>query len=129
LAENAIRSLLTLEGQSGPFIQSELDRLNGELNTLNAAIVEIENTTPTGPTSNPQLADVSNALQRLDPIWELLIPDEQRRVLELLIEKITVGKSEVKVQFRTEGIASIVDELSPIGTTEAEPKPKRAKQK
>ena len=52
-----------------------------------------------------------------------------RRMFKLLIDKIIVGKSQVKAQVRTDGIASIVDELSPIGTKEAEPKPKRAKQK
>ena len=107
----------------------ELGRLNCKLNTLNAAIAGIENATPHNPAANIELADVSSALQRLDPIWEVLIPDEQRRVLELLIEKIIVGKNQIKVQFRVDGIESLVNELSPIGTTKPARKSKRAKQK
>lgn len=123
-AENAIRSLLSLDGQSGPFIQSELGRLNGELNTLNHSIAELETTSPIAAHSAPKLADVSAALQRLDPIWEVLIPDEQRRVLELLVEKIIVDKNQIEVAFRTDGVEQIVTELSPLGETK---KGKKAK--
>lgn len=63
------------------------------------------------------LADVSAALQRLDPIWEVLIPDEQRRVLELLVENIIVGKDQIEVAFRTDGVEQVVTELSPLGNT------------
>jgi len=34
----------------------------------------------------------------------VLYPEEQRRVLELLIESITVDKKEVAIQFRANGI-------------------------
>jgi hypothetical protein len=44
-----------------------------------------------------------------------LCPEEQRRVLELLVEKITVGRESVTVQFRADGIEQIVTELEPIG--------------
>jgi site-specific DNA recombinase len=115
--ENAIRSLLTLEGQGGEFVQFELGRLNGELNTLNNAIVKIENASPGPPATPIELDEVSNALQRLDPIWEMLIPDEQRRVMELLVERVIVAKDSVNVHFRADGIEQIVYDLSPIGTT------------
>ena len=46
------------------------------------------------------LADVTRALQRIDPVWEVLHPEEQRRVLGLLVEKITVSKERVEVRFR-----------------------------
>ena len=45
-----------------------------------------------------ELADVTDALQRVDPIWEMLHPEEQRRVLELLVETITVSNDNVDVQ-------------------------------
>lgn len=122
--ESGIRSLLTLDGQGGEFIKTELERLNGELNTLNKAIVEIENANPGLPTTPIELDEVSNALQRLDPIWELLIPEEQRRVLELLVERVIVAKDRVNVHFRANGIEQIVNELSPIGTTTKKKKAK-----
>ena len=54
------------------------------------------------------------ALQRIDPIWEVLVPDEQRRVLELLVEEITVANGQVDVQFRFNGIEQMVNELTPM---------------
>ena len=68
--------------------------------------------------------EVSNALQRLDPIWELLIPEEQRRVLELLVERVIVAKDRVNVHFRADGIEQIVNDLSPIETTTKKKKAK-----
>ena len=41
--------------------------------------------------------------------------EEQRRVLELLVDEIDVGKTAVTVQFRADGIEQIVTELEPIG--------------
>ncbi len=112
--ENAIRSLLILEGQGGEFVQTELGRLNGELNPLNNAIVEIENASPSSPATPIELNEVSIALQRLDPIWEMLIPEEQRRVMELFVERVIVAKDSVNVHFRADGIEQIVNDLSPI---------------
>ena len=33
-----------------------------------------------------ELSEVTKALQQLDPVWEVLYPEEQSRVLELLVE-------------------------------------------
>ena len=34
---------------------------------------------------------VTGVLQRIDPIWDVLHPEEQRRVLELLVDELDVG--------------------------------------
>ncbi len=62
-----------------------------------------------------ELTNVTDALQRIDPIWEVLHPEEQRRVLELLVETITVSKENVDVRFRANGIEQVVEELEPMG--------------
>ena len=62
-----------------------------------------------------ELASVTDALQRIDPVWEILHPEEQRRVLELLVETITVSKEYVEVRFRSNGIEQVVEELEPMG--------------
>ena len=62
-----------------------------------------------------ELARVTDPLQCIDPIWEILHPDKQRRVLELLVETITVSKENVEVRFRGNGIEQAVEELEPIG--------------
>ena len=107
----AIRSLLTLDDPESEFLQTELKDLHGQLKSLDESIRQIE----TRPATEADLEAVTSALQRLDPIWEVLYPEEQRRVLELLVDEIDVGKTAVTVQFRADGIEQIVTELEPIG--------------
>ena len=107
----AIRSLLTLDDPESEFLQTELKDLHGQLKSLDESIRQIE----TRPATEADLEAVTSALQRLDPVWDVLYPEEQRRVLELLIDEIDVGKTAVTVQFRADGIEQIVTELEPIG--------------
>ncbi len=65
-------------------------------------------------TRSIDLSEVTLALQRLDPVWEVLYPEEQSRVLELLVETVTVSKHSVDIHFRANGIEQIVGELSPM---------------
>jgi hypothetical protein len=93
------------------FLQAELQDLHGQLKSLDESIRQIE----TRPATEADLEAVTSALQRLDPIWDVLYPEEQRRVLELLVDEIDVGKTAVTVQFRADGIEQIATELEPIG--------------
>jgi hypothetical protein len=43
-----------------------------------------------------------------------LNPEEQSRVLVLLVETVTVSKQSVDIHFRANGIEQIVDELTPM---------------
>ncbi len=108
----SIRALLSL-GNQNEFMADELKRLNGELNALDRSIGQLER--EHASTDVVGLGDVTDALQHIDPIWEVLHPDEQRRVLELLVEKITVSKERVEVRFRAKGIEQVAGELGPIG--------------
>ena len=110
--QGSIRTVLSL-GNQNEFMADELKRLNGELNSLDRSIGQFESR-PVA-TEPIELASVTDALQRIDPIWEILHPDEQRRVLELLVETITVSKKNVEVRFRANGIEQVVEDLEPIG--------------
>ena len=110
--QDSIRAVLSL-GNQNEFMADELKRLNGELNSLDRSNGQFESR-PVA-TEPMELAGVTDALQRIDPIWEILHPDEQRRVLELLVETITVSKENVEVRFRANGIEQVVGELEPIG--------------
>jgi site-specific DNA recombinase len=59
-------------------------------------------------------AEVREALQRLDPIWNELFPAEQARVIQLLVERVDVGLEGVDIRLRTEGLTSLTEELSAI---------------
>ncbi|MBF0117171.1 MAG: recombinase family protein, partial [Magnetococcales bacterium] len=60
--------------------------------------------------------DVTDALRRLDPIWEELFPVEQQRLVQLLIARLDVEKGGVKVHLRTEGLDTLARELGDIGS-------------
>lgn len=110
-AEQGLRALLALKDPDSDFIQAELKTRHGELTSLERKIRTIE----AKPAGDIDLATVTSALQRLDPVWEVLYPEEQQRVLALLVDGITVSKSRVDVAFRPSGIEGIVGELEPIG--------------
>jgi hypothetical protein len=44
----------------------------------------------------------------IDPMWDVLYPEQQRRVLELLVERIKVLQDHVEVRLRCNGIEQIV---------------------
>jgi hypothetical protein len=55
--------------------------------------------------------DVVDALCSLDPIWEHLFPDEQARIVQLLVKQVDVHADHAELQIRTEGLASLAAEL------------------
>jgi site-specific DNA recombinase len=54
---------------------------------------------------------VVEALQRLDPLWDQLFPVEQARIVQLLVERVTVRLDGLEIILRVDGIASIVEDL------------------
>jgi site-specific DNA recombinase len=59
-------------------------------------------------------ADVREALERLDPLWDQLFPAEQARIVHLLVERIDVGPDGIDLRLRTEGMADLVTDLCTI---------------
>jgi site-specific DNA recombinase len=66
-------------------------------------------------------ADVRDALQRLDPLWNELFPAEQARIVKLLVERVDVSPDGVDIRLRTDGLANLVTDLRAI-----KPEPRRA---
>ena len=56
-------------------------------------------------------ADVREALQSLDPIWDELFPTEQSRVLQLLVERVDVHPDGLDIKFRVDGLETLVSEI------------------
>jgi hypothetical protein len=59
-------------------------------------------------------ADVREALERLDPLWDELFPAEQARIVQLLVERVDVSTEGADIRLRTEGLTSLVADLSTI---------------
>ncbi|MFB3883085.1 MAG: recombinase family protein, partial [Armatimonadota bacterium] len=55
--------------------------------------------------------DVVHALCSLDPIWDQLFPDEQQRIVQLLVKQVDVYPDRAQVHIRAEGLTSLVAEL------------------
>ena len=56
-------------------------------------------------------ADVREALQSLDPLWDELFPAEQARVLQLLIERVEVRPGGLDLRFRIDGLQALVADI------------------
>jgi site-specific DNA recombinase len=56
-------------------------------------------------------ADVREALERLDPLWDELFPAEQARIVQLLVERIDVSPDGADIKLRTEGLTNLVADL------------------
>jgi site-specific DNA recombinase len=55
--------------------------------------------------------DVVDALGSLDPIWDHLFPDEQARIVQLLVKQVDVYPGRAELRIRAEGLDSLVAEL------------------
>jgi site-specific DNA recombinase len=56
-------------------------------------------------------ADVRQALQQLDPLWDELFPAEQARIVALLVERVDIGTDGLIVRLRVDGLSSLAKEM------------------
>lgn len=56
-------------------------------------------------------AEVREALEGLDPLWDELFPAEQARIVQLLVERVDIGRDGVDIRLRVDGLARLVCEL------------------
>jgi hypothetical protein len=59
-------------------------------------------------------AEVREALERLDPLWDELFPAEQARIVQLLVERIDVSPDRADIRLRTEGLTNLVADLRAV---------------
>jgi hypothetical protein len=55
--------------------------------------------------------EVRSALADLDPVWDELFPAEQARIVQLLVERVEVAPDGLTIRLRSEGLASLVQNL------------------
>ena len=56
-------------------------------------------------------AEVREALERLDPLWDELFPAEQARIVRPLVERVEVGPAGADIRLRVAGLTSLVRDL------------------
>jgi DNA invertase Pin-like site-specific DNA recombinase len=62
---------------------------------------------------------VVQALGEFDQLWAALYPAEQTRIVQLLVERVTVGEDGIAVDLRHEGLGSILRDMMAPRQTEA----------
>ncbi|MDD3028815.1 MAG: recombinase family protein [Alphaproteobacteria bacterium] len=55
--------------------------------------------------------EIKNALYNIEPIWNELFPAEQARIVNMLIERITIQEEGIDIKFRSTGIESLARDL------------------
>ncbi|MHB9036314.1 MAG: recombinase family protein [Armatimonadota bacterium] len=75
---------------------------------LAARELQLENDTGLLPISE---AEVRQALQNFDLIWDELYPAEQTRLVGLLVERVIVNPNGISIGIRAEGIHSLMTEM------------------
>jgi len=95
------------------FVGEELARLDVQRKELEARLRDVEGqlrflvqhpVTPEG---------AAEELARLDNIWENLVPAEQHRIVEILVDQIVVYQDRIEVTLAADGLYSIVGEMQP----------------
>jgi DNA invertase Pin-like site-specific DNA recombinase len=59
-------------------------------------------------------AEVRDALEGLDPLWDELFPVEQARIVHLLVERVDVGMDGLELRLRTEGLGRLAADLRDV---------------
>jgi len=106
--QKSIRAVLNVVDQDEGFMADQLKRLNAELASLTKSIDDLEAQAASG--QPVELDRVGQALRAVDPVWDVLFPQEQQRIIRLLIETITISTSGIDIRFRTNGIEQIIQE-------------------
>lgn len=60
-------------------------------------------------------AEVRDAFERLDPMWDELFPAEQARIVQLLVERVDVKVDGIAIRLRTGGLTKLLSELQTVG--------------
>jgi len=70
----------------------------------------------------PQVSEANaiEALQNIEAVWDELFPAEQARIVQTLIERITVRRAGIRIVWRTEGMTKLLrDTVAPAAEQEA----------
>jgi DNA invertase Pin-like site-specific DNA recombinase len=64
---------------------------------------------------SPEITEdqVREALEQFEPMWDELFPGEQARIVQMLVERVTVGPTGADIRLRVEGLAGLVRDLRP----------------
>jgi site-specific DNA recombinase len=100
--------------QADPDMESsaEIQRVNGDILDLQRRLRDVSAELLGMQSRLVSELDVTVALKKLGPIWDELYPVEQIRIVQLLVEEVTVTTDGMSIRMRTDGMHSLVAELN-----------------
>jgi site-specific DNA recombinase len=101
----------TKDGQPLGFIQTELARLDADIQAAERSLKLAEADLALLVDRPSSEADVLRELTALDSIWDNLFPVEQERIVKLLVEQVLVHPDSIEVTLRSDGLHSLNGEL------------------
>ena len=111
----SIRSLLDAlaSGERGASLSARIGELEVQAEKLERRLSEIAQELAALDSETVDEADLVKALSLFDPIWEVLYPTEQERVIRLLVERIEHDglTGTLAIEFAASGIRSLAGEL------------------
>ena len=64
-----------------------------------------------GKGQTPEPSEIAQVLGDIGTIWKLLFPEEQRRLFELLVEKVTLSENSLTIRYKATGLTSVMAEV------------------
>ena len=113
LRTSAARLLQSRLADGATFISEELARLDTERGELDRKLVEVTGRLDFLARHPATVGALTVDLAKLDPIWDHLVPAEQQRVAQLLLDQVVVYPDRVEIALRADDLYSLVAELHP----------------
>ena len=113
-----VRSLPAGEVERAVLDQVRALALRPEIASRVAAQAHGQADAAVGATAAEREDRVRAALSRLDAIWDALFPDEQARLMALMIEGVHCAPDGLEVRLRVDGLAAVAHDLAPSARTE-----------
>ncbi len=68
-----------------------------------------------GRARHPEISEPEVVLQlrEIGAVWEQLFPEERRRIVQLLIERVTLGDAGIEITWRAAGWPTLASEMPP----------------
>jgi len=121
VVKSAASRLLQTRLDSGQaFVGEELGRLDAQRQDLEARLRDVEGQLRFYARNPVTPESTAEELARLDNIWENLVPAEQQRIVEILVEQVTVWPDRIEVALAADGLYSIVGEMRQQEGSDAE---------
>jgi len=121
LRTSAARLLQSRALKGASFVNDEIRRLDDERDELDRKLVDVTGRLDYLERNPANVVALTADLAKLDPIWDHLVPAEQHRIAQLLLDQVVVypdrpAVSEVEpveIALRADDLYSLVAELHP----------------